>query len=286
MKKVLIFTVLLGCICAFCAENAFKSWTIAEVSIRKDIAKYVSVKDNELQINAPDNAFLYFSTVPYEVKYGNIIRISGNASGKGLLGAGYNGYADKGYKFTSRNLKNIQLTAEKKPFSFDFVADNEKTGAVRPFFQLAKGGSACISDLKIEIVSSVFDGWTMLIPAMRKLEKDLIQKSSDGAFFVGKEQSYGYFDTVGFPVEAGQKVRMTGKISGKGTVSAAIFGYVDKGYKNTMYLPSAIKVTPEVSEFNIVLPVGIAKTHYCRPVFNIGKNTEITVSDLKITVEK
>lgn len=121
---------------------------------------------------------------------------------------------------------------------------------------------------------------------MRKFEKELIRKSASGAVFTGKDKAYGYFHTAGFPIEAGQKVRITGKISGKGSVSAAIFGYADSGYKNTMYLPSTIKVTPETAEFNVILPVLKNNTHYCRPVFNIGKNTEITVSDLKITVEK
>lgn len=286
MKNLFVLTVLFSCICAFAAETSFKKWTIADVKVRKNIANHVSQKDGVLKLDGSAVSFNYFKLDAIPVNHGCRIIITGKASGKGSVNIGYMGYLDKNFRGTGRDFKKVTLDAQPKPFKCEFIMKNIKTGTIRPSFIVAKNSEVNVSDYKVEVISTAFDGWLIMDPAMRSQTAKLISKTATGAKFISKEKNYGYFGEKGFPAEVGQTVRISGKISGKGTATCALFSYVDDKYKVTGYSHSSLKVTEQPTEFNVEFKITKPNSHHCRPVINIGKNTEVTISDYKITIEK
>lgn len=286
MKKLFVLTVLFSCICAIAAEIPFKKWTIADVKVRKNIANHVSRKDGVLKLDGSAVSFNYFKLDAIPVNHGCRIIITGKASGKGSVNIGYMGYLDKNFRGTGREYKKVTLNAQPKPFKCEFIMKNIKTGTIRPSFIVAKNSEVNVSDYKVEVISTAFDGWLIMDPAMRSQTAKLISKTATGAKFISKEKNYGYFGEKGFPAEVGQTVRISGKISGKGTATCALFSYVDDKYRVTGYSHASFKVTEQPTEFNIEFKVTKPNSHHCRPVINIGKNTEVTITDYKITIEK
>lgn len=286
MKKLFALAVLCSCICAIAAETSFKKWTIADVKVRKNIANYVSLKDGVLKLDGTAVSFNYFKLDAIPVNHGCRVIISGKAAGKGSVNIGYMGYLDKNFRGTSRDYKKFILNAQPKSFKYEFIIRDVKTGTIRPSFIVAKNSEVNISDYKVEVISTAFDGWLIMDPAMRSQAVKLISKTATGAKFVSKEKNYGYFGEKGFPAEVGQTVRISGKISGKGTATCALFSYVDDKYKVTGYSHTPLKVTEQPTEFNVEFKVTKPNSHHCRPVINIGKNTEITITDYKISIDK
>ena len=132
----------------------------------------------------------------------------------------------------------------------------------------------------------IFDKWTIVDASLRARLALYADETQNVLHLKAPDKSYGFFCQTPYNVDYGKIVRLSGRAGGKGSLRIGILGYKDRGYKSTMAVDKAIKLTDDMQDFTVRFHISRHDTKAIRPVFNIGKNSEIKISDFKITIEK
>lgn len=280
------------------SNGVFDKWTIVDAKLRARMAAYADEDKSVLHLKAPDKSYGFFCQTPYDVDYGKIIRMTGKIKGTGSFRVGILGYKDKGYSSTMFTDSAVKLADSMQDFTAEFHIGRNDTKAVRPIFNISKGSAVDVTAFKIEILDAkgtvktpaevkkgIFDSWTILDAKMRKDEKNLVKKDGANIILTSKGKAYNIFATKGYDAPRNCKIRMTGKISGKGTLNVGVFGYADSGYKNTMFTGKNLTAFAENNDFEVIFHIGRADTNYLRPTLRINKNSEIKISEFKVSIE-
>jgi|GEM_PF-1126411 len=137
------------------------------------------------------------------------------------------------------------------------------------------------------IEENSFSGWVISDMALRKESAQHVKAEADKVTLTAKEKSFIYFSAKAVPVKNGDKVKISFRVSGKGSAGFGFFAYAGTGWKQVD--GNVIQTLPlknESETVSVVLPVNGNEIGSVRPVFTLGKESEMTVSNYKLTLEK
>lgn len=135
--------------------------------------------------------------------------------------------------------------------------------------------------------ADIFSGWVISDMTLRKESAQHVKAEADKVTLTAKEKSFTYFSTKAIPVMNSDKVKISFKVSGKGSGNFGFFAYEGTGWKQangSIIRPLPLKNEPET--VSAVFPVNGNEIGSVRPVFTLGKESEMTVSNYKLTLEK
>ncbi len=134
---------------------------------------------------------------------------------------------------------------------------------------------------------TAFSGWVISDMEMRKESARYVKIGTDKVTLAAKEKPFTYFSPKPVPVKNGGKVKISFQVSGKGSAGFGFLAYEGTGWKQVdgnVIQPLTLKNEPET--VSVVLPVNGEGIGSIRPVFNLGKESEMTISSYQLTLEK